>query len=296
MRTLHRLPRHPALRGILLMVLALGAFAMMDTIAKYLSRWYPVPSIVWARYACNLAVLCVYLVLTRRFHVWRTQRPTLQIARGALLAGATTMYFTSLSVMPLTEAASIGFVLPLFVAALAVPLLKEYLDMPRLLAILAGLGGALIIVRPGSGVFTWYAILPVGMALCNALYQILTRMLSGVDGSFTSLFYGSLVGALLLSCAAPWFWAPPENLWHGGLLLVMGILATLGHLALIRAYESATATLLAPFVYSQLVWVMMLGWVVFGDFPDGWSLLGMGIIVASGLYTANRQRLTTRRS
>jgi len=278
------------------MVFAVGCFALMDTIAKYLSQWYPVPVIVWARYALNLVVLAVFLAATGRVDVWRARRPGIQMLRGLLLATATLVFFTSVSLMPIAEAAAIGFVLPLFVAILAVPILKERLDMPRLLAIVVGLAGALVIVRPGSEVFTWVALLPVVMALCNALYQILTRMVSGVDRPYTSLFYGALVGAVLISLLVPFYWRTPEGWWHWTLLLVVGVLATIGHLALIRAYETATAGLLAPFVYSQLVWVILLGWLVFGDFPDGWSILGMAIIVGSGLYIVNRQRLTGKRT
>lgn len=287
--------RNSVFKGIGLMVVAVGAFALMDTIAKYLSRSYPVPVIVWARYTLNLIVLCTYLAATGRAGVWRAKRPGIQLARGLLLATATLFYFTSLTVLPMAEAAAIGLVLPLFVVALAVPMLKEHLDAPRLVAIAVGLSGALLIVRPGSGVFTWYALLPIGMALFNALYQVLTRMIAGVDKPFTSLLYSALVGAVALSIAAPVFWQAPRGLWHWSLLLLIGVLATLGHLALIRAYDYAGASLLAPFTYTQLVWVMLLGWMVFGDFPDGWSLVGMAIIVTAGLYVVNRQRLAVRR-
>ncbi len=289
------LQRHPPLKGIILMIAAIGVFSLMDTCAKYLSQFYPVPGIVWARYVINFAIISAYLAYKGRFSIWRSQRPVIQLTRGLLLASATLLYFTSLSVMPIAEAAGIGFVLPLFVAALAIPILKERLEMPRLIAILVGLAGALIIVRPGTGVFTWYALLPVGMAFCNALYQVLTRMVAGVDGPWTSLFWGALVGTVLLSMIAPVFWVTPSNPWHWVLLVAMGLLATIGHMCLIRAFDYAGPTLLAPFVYTALIWVMLLGWIVFDDFPDGWSLLGMAIIVASGLYIVNRQRLTARR-
>jgi drug/metabolite transporter (DMT)-like permease len=285
----------PALRGILLMVAAVGVFVLMDTTAKYLSRWYPVPLIVWARYASNLAVLLAFLAARGELRHLRTARPGLQFARGLLLALATLLFFTSLSVLPLANANAIGFVMPLFVAALAVPMLGERLEMARLLAILAGLVGALIIVRPGSELFTPYALLPLGMAVCNALYQILTRKVAGLEPPLTSLVWGALVGALLLSAIAPFVWASPQAVSHGVLIVVIGVLASVGHFLLIKAYDYANATLLAPFTYSALIWAMLLGWLVFGDFPDGWSLVGMGIIVLSGLYLANRQRLTMHR-
>jgi drug/metabolite transporter (DMT)-like permease len=286
----------PASRGILLMVAAVGFFVTMDTIAKYLTRWYPVPLIVWARYAANLAVLLAFLAARGDLRLLRTARPGIQLARGLLLALATLLFFTSLSVLPLADANAIGFVMPLFVAALAVPMLGERLEFARLLAIAAGLVGALIIVRPGSDVFTPYALLPLGMAVCNAFYQILTRKIAGQEPPLTSLVWGAIVGAVLLSAAAPFVWVSPQAVSHGVLILVVGVLASVGHFLLIKAYEHASATLLAPFTYTALLWAVLLGWLVFGDFPDGWSLFGMGIIVLSGLYLANRQRLTVHRS
>ncbi|HVP08699.1 MAG TPA: DMT family transporter [Burkholderiales bacterium] len=282
------------LRGILLMVAAVGTFVLMDTTAKYLSRWYPVPLIVWARYAANLVVLLAFLAATGQLERLRTARPGLQLARGVLLVLATLLFFTSLSVLPLADANAIGFALPLFVAALAVPMLGERLEMPRLIAIFVGLAGALAIVRPGSDVFTPYALLPLGMAACNALYQILTRKVAGLEHPLTSLVWGAVVGAVLMSLAAPFVWATPQAASHGALIVVIGVLASVGHFLLIKAYEHASATLLAPYTYSALVWAMLMGWLVFGDFPDGWSLAGMGIIVASGLYLANRQRYAVR--
>lgn len=284
-----------ALRGILLMIAAVGFFVSMDTIAKYLSRWYPVPLIVWARYVANLAVLLAFLAARGELRLLRTARPGLQFARGLLLALATLLFFTSLSVLPLADANAIGFAMPLFVAALAVPMLGERLEVPRLIAILVGLAGALIIVRPGSDLFTPYALLPLGMAVCNALYQILTRKLAGVEPPLTSLVWGAIVGAVLLSAAAPFVWVSPQAASHGALIVAIGVLASVGHFLLIKAYEFAGASLLAPFTYTALIWAMLSGWLVFGDFPDGTSLVGMGIIVVSGLYLANRQRLTVRK-
>ena len=277
------------------MIAAVGTFVLMDTTAKYLSHWYPPAFIVWARYASNLAVLLVFFAARGELGRLRSARPGIQLARGFLLALSTLLFFTSLSVLPLANANAIGFAMPLFVAALAVPMLGERLEAPRLIAILAGLAGALVIVRPGSDLFTPYALLPLGMAVCNALYQILTRKVAGLEHPLTSLIWGAIVGALLLSLAAPFVWVVPTVPFHGLLIVVIGILASVGHFLLIRAYDHASATLLAPFTYSALVWAMLMGWLVFGDFPDGGSLLGMGIIVASGLYLASRQRFTMHR-
>jgi len=218
------------------MIGAVGVFTLMDAIAKYLSQWYPVPGIVWARYAANLAILLAWF-------------------------------------------AALG----------------ERLDLPRLVAILVGLAGAILIVRPGSELFTRYALLPLAMAACNALYQILTRKVAGLEHPLTSLIWGAIVGAVLLSAALPFAWKTPDNAFHWALLAVIGVLASVGHYLLIRAYDHAPAIVRAPYTYTALVWAMLLGLAVFGNFPDAGSLAGMAVIVASGLFIANRQRLTVRR-
>jgi len=286
----------PALRGILLAVSAFGFFVLMDSIAKYLAQWYPMPGIVWARYLINFAMLLAWFAARGEFRRFRTARPGIQFARGFLLAASTFLYFTSLTVLPLADAAAIGFVLPLFVAALAVPMLGERLDLPRTIAIFVGLAGALIIVRPGTDVFTPYALLPIGMAACNALYQVLTRKIAGEEHPLTSLIWGAMVGAVLTSAAAPFYWQMPALARHWALLGVIGVCASIGHYLLIRAYDYANATLLAPFSYSAIVWAVLLGFLLFGQLPDGWSVAGMAIIVAAGLFLAGRQRLTVRRT
>ena len=286
----------PTQRGILLMVSAIGVFVLMDSTAKYLSQWYPVPGIVWARYLINLGILLVWFTARGELKRIRPTRPGIQLARGLLLASATFLYFTSLRVLPLADAAAIAFVLPLFVAVLAVPMLGERLDLSRTVAIFAGLLGALLIVRPGSSVFTWYALLPVAMAACNALYQILTRKVAGIEHPLTSLVWGAIVGSVLLSLVAPFHWKAPESAWHWTLLGVIGLLASIGHYLLIRAYDYAGATLLAPYSYTMIVWAVLLGFLLFGNLPDGWSVAGMVVIVFSGLFLAGRQRLTVRRA
>jgi drug/metabolite transporter (DMT)-like permease len=289
-------PVPSALRGILLMVTATGIFVLMDSLAKYLAQWYPMPAIVWARYAINLAMLLAFFAARGQLGLVRTRQPGIQLTRGLLLVSATFLYFTSLTVLPLADAAAIGFVLPLFVAALAVPMLGERIDAARMVAIVVGLAGALVIVRPGTDVFTPYALLPVGMAICNALYQVLTRKIAGSEPPLTSLVWGAIVGAVLMSALAPLYWQTPAVAWHWLLLGIMGVCASVGHYLLIRAYDHANATLLAPYTYTAIVWALVLGFVLFGQWPDVWSVVGMAVIVASGLFLAGRQRLAVRRA
>lgn len=284
------------MRGVAMMIAAVGIFALLDTSAKLLAgRGYPVAMVAWARYAGNLLLILAWLAGAGALGRIRTRRPGTQVLRGLMLGGATLLYFNALARMPIADAAAIGFVMPLVVALLAVPMLHERLDPVRLGIVLLGLAGAILIVRPGSGLFGWVALLPLGMALCNAFYQILTRKLSGIEHPMTSLFWGALVGTAMLSPFLGAAWMPPASLSDALLFMLLGAFGFAGHLLLIRAYEHATVALLAPLHYSQLVWVLLLGWLLFGEFPDLWSLLGMAIIVVSGLALVNRQRLAGRR-
>ena len=278
------------LRGILLIVLAVSTFAVMDTTAKYLSRTYPVPAIVWARYFAQALFMLLVLGPRLKLDLLRTRRPRLQLARGVTLAFATLLFFSALSLMPIAEASAITFVSPLLLTALSVVLLRERVPPVAWVAVAAGFVGVLIIIRPGGAVFSPAALLPLATACCFAGYQIMTRQLAGVDSSFTTLFYSAIVGTALMSLVVPFFWHPPENVGHALLLAMLGILGALGHFVLIRAFHHAPASVIAPFVYSQLVAVLILGYVVFGEFPDGWSLTGMAIIVASGVFIALRAR------
>jgi drug/metabolite transporter (DMT)-like permease len=171
-------------------------------------------------------------------------------------------------------------------------ILKEKVEFARWLAVAGGFVGVLIIIRPGSGVFTWASLLPLGSATCFACYQILTRKLANLESPYTSIFYAGLVGSVMMSLALPYIWTVPQSLHHALLFVVIGFIGGASHLILIKAYDYAPASRLAPFSYTQLIWVMLSGYLVFGDFPDHWSLIGIAVIVASGIYIATHQRLT----
>jgi drug/metabolite transporter (DMT)-like permease len=277
------------LRGILLIMAAVSTFAVLDTIAKYLSRTYPVPLIVWARYAFHTLFMVFVLGQTVGMGLVRTRRPALQLFRGLVLVVSSLLFFSAISLMPLAEASAITFVSPLLLTAMSVWILKERVRRSAWLAVGIGFVGVLIIVRPGGAVFTPAAALPLLTAACFALYQLLTRKLAGVDSTITTLFLGAIVGTVVMSLLVPLFWKAPENAWHALLFLATGALGAGGHFVLIRAFEYAPASVLAPFVYAQLVTVLILGYLVFGAFPDGPSLVGMAIIVASGAWIATHQ-------
>jgi drug/metabolite transporter (DMT)-like permease len=283
------------LRGILMIMSAVALFTVMDAIAKYLSRTYPVPLIVWARYAFHLLLIVVALGPRLGLGLARTSRPGMQILRGCMLVASTMLFVNAVKRMPLAEASSITFVAPVLVTLLAVLILKERVDLARWLAVGAGFIGVLIVIRPGSGVFTWASLLPLGTAGFFASYQILTRHLAGLESPYVSIFYAGLVGTVVMSVGLPGFWVMPETALHALLFVVIGMIGGLSHLILMKAYDYASASRLAPFSYTQLLWVILTGYLVFGDFPDHWSLVGITVIVLSGVYIATHQQFARRK-
>jgi drug/metabolite transporter (DMT)-like permease len=277
------------LRGILLIMVAVSTFAVLDTMAKYLSRTYPVPLIVWMRYATHVLVMLALLAPRVGKGLVASRRPGLQVIRGVVLAASSLFFFSALAFMPIAEASAITFLAPLLVTAMSAYFLKERVRRSAWAALGAGFVGVLFIVRPGSAVFTPAALLPLATAVCFATYQLLTRRLAGVDSTIATLFIGALVGTLVVSFLLPFFWGLPQSALHAALFVLLGVLGAAGHFVLIRAFEYAPPGVLAPFVYTQLLTVLVLGFIVFGEFPDGWSLVGMAIIVLSGAWIAARQ-------
>jgi drug/metabolite transporter (DMT)-like permease len=260
-------PAHPhALRGIGLMVLAVSTFTCLDTTSKYLAQHYPVPGIVFVRYIVQMLLMVVVLAPRMGMDLLRTANLRLQIVRGVL-----------------AEAASIAFMAPIIVAVLAGPLLKEQVGARTWIALAGGFVGVLLIIRPGGDVFTWVAFLPLFSALGMALYQMLTSKLAGRDAPLVTLFYPALIGTALVPLVAPTQLVLPESLAHCGLFLLIGVLGGLGHFLLIRAHQYAPSSILSPFMYAQLVTALFLGWLVFGDLPDGLAFVGMATVAASGL-------------
>jgi drug/metabolite transporter (DMT)-like permease len=286
-------PEH-AHRGMLMIMAAVAMFAVMDSISKYLARFYPVTTVVWARYLFHTLLVIVVLGPRLGSALVRTSRPGAQFVRGLLLAGASLFFVGALKYLPLAESSAIQFIAPVLVTVMAVVVLKEKVGLARWIAVLSGFVGVLTIIRPGSGIFTWASLLPLGAAACFASYQILTRRLAGLESPYTSIFYSGLVGMLLVSIFLPYHWAPPRSGLHLALFAAMGIIAGLSHLTLIKAYDFAPASRLAPFSYTQMIWATAAGYLVFGDFPDYWSLAGIVILMASGIYIATHQHLSER--
>lgn len=279
--------------GIGLLVLAELVFATLDTVAKHLSQEMPVGMVVWGRYAFNLAFLLPLLLRRRPSEVLRVNRLGLVLLRGAQLLAATACFFTAIRYIPLADAVAIGFVAPLFVVALSVPLLGERVGRRRWTAVLIGLAGMLVIVRPGFAEVHWAYALVIVLAFIFATFVINTRILTRTEAPLAMLFYTTLIGAAGASLALPFVWQAP-TLTQWALMAAMGALGGVSHLLLIHAYRVAAASLLAPFQYAQIVFAGFFGWLVFGDVPDAWVIGGTAILVGSGLYILRREAQLAR--
>lgn len=267
----------------------MAMFVSMDALAKYLSQSYPVPQVLWARYFFHLVLLAAILG-PRIPRVLRTGRLGLQLVRSVFLLGATGFFFTAISRMPLASASAIMFVAPIVVTALSMPLLGERVGPHRWASVVVGFIGALVIIRPGTEAMEPAALLAFGGACSYALYQITTRKLAGIDPPMTTLVYSASVGALLSTLFVPVVWVAPS--WLGwGSFVGLGLIGGVSHFTLIKAFQNAPAATVTPFGYSSLIWATLLGFLVFGDLPDGWTVLGALIIAASGLYIVHRERV-----
>lgn len=279
--------------GVLWMLLATFLFVSLDSIAKKLVQSYPVHQVVWARYCFHLLFL-VILLNRRMTQIMVTRRLRLQCLRSIMLLLATAFYFWGLRYVPLAKAASIMMVSPIIVTSLSVPLLRESVGVHRWLGVLAGFVGAVIILRPGGDIFQLAALLPLGAAIMYALYQISTRLLSQSDLPMTTLVYTSLFGALLASCAVPFVWTQPDAKgW--AMMGLTGLLGGLGHFSLIKAFQHSHAAVISPFSYTSLLWAILYGIILFGEYPEIKTLAGAAIILCSGLYIFKRERSIAHR-
>ena len=278
-------------RGIALMCGAFLLFTCLDTSAKVLSQDLDTLQIVWARFVGH-AVLVLLVIMPRKgTRVFATSNLRLQLARSVLLVMSTMLNFTAVSYLPLTTTASIFFTAPLLVAALSVPLLGEFVGWRRWSAIAVGFVGVLVIIRPGAADVHWAVGLCLANALVAALYNLATRKLAARDHSATTSLYSPLVGAVVLLPFLPYVWSPPETVLHWVLLCLLGVFGGVGHWLVIIAHRYAGASVLAPFTYSAILWMTASGYLVFGDLPDKWTIVGAAIVVASGLYVFHREQV-----
>ncbi len=278
--------------GIGLMALAIFLFTMMDATAKHLIATYPAPLVIWARFA-GMFVLVVLLLNHRLPAMARTRHPVLHLWRSASQFGATGLFFLSLGYIGLAEATAIVDINPVLVTLGAALFLGERFGWRRAMGVLAALIGAMIIIRPGSGVFSYAALLPLGAAVCYSANVLLTRFLGQKESVWTAMLYASLFGTIAGAFALPWVWAPIAVIDIPWFVLV-GLLGTAAQLCIIRAFSITEASVLAPFGYLGLIFSVFWGITLFGQYPDRWTIVGALVIAGAGLYVWHRETLVTK--
>ncbi|MGD1880045.1 MAG: DMT family transporter [Kiloniellaceae bacterium] len=276
--------------GILLLVGAMSVVPFMDVIAKQLSGHLPVLQLVWARYFFHFCLIFPVVLLRYGPRRLIPPQPLLQLVRGTLLLASTILFFAAIAQMPLADALALIFVSPLIVTALSPWVLGETVGLRRKVAVLVGFLGALLIVRPGIDAIQWPALLALGAGVVFGLYLLTTRRLAGSAPPLVTLTYSAAAGALLMSFAVPAGWVMPDATDLAGMVM-LGAIAAGGHFLLIKSFDFAPASLLAPFTYSEIIMTTLLGFVFFGDFPNAWTWAGIAVIIASGIYISLRERV-----
>ena len=284
------------LMGIALMCGAVALFACLDAMAKYLGGHMHPVQVTGMRYISAFLIALIFLNPFTRPDLLKTARPRMQLLRGVLMLGTTLLNFLSFKFLQLDEALAIMFSTPFLVAIMAGPILGEWVGWRRWTAIVVGFIGVLVVIRPGfGGGMKWAALLSVASAFFYAGLGIMTRLVSRTDSSDTTLFYANLTGVLVMLPVLPFVWTAPPTAFELLLLVAVGACGSAGHYLLIAAHRLAPASVLSPFMYTQLIWATALGFLVFGDVPTQWTLIGASIVVASGLYLIYRERKVTGR-
>jgi drug/metabolite transporter (DMT)-like permease len=277
-------------RGIALILASTVFLGASDVTAKYLSATLPSIEIAWIRFFVFALIMSPAMLPGSRLYALHTRRPGLQVMRGVALLASSLFFISGLRFLPIAEASATGFVSPLFVTALSIVFLGERVGVRRWIATAVGLIGVLIILRPGTSAFHPAAFFPIVSALAWAGTLIMTRMMSGREHALTTMTYSSIAGVCVLCALVPFVWVTPS--WHDiAFGIFIGVASTAGQWIVVLAFRYADASVLAPFSYTQLLWVSILGFIVFGELPDIWTVTGAAFIVGSGLYTAHRERV-----
>ena len=270
------------LAGIGLVIVAVACFAALDTTTKYLSLSVPVLMALWFRYMFQAVATTVVVLPAQGLNAFRTAHPRYQLLRGLLLVTSSTLAFFSLKNMPVSEFTAIVMITPLVITLLAATSLGERVSPLRWMLVAGGFIGTLIIIRPSRDDFDWALLLPLGLVASNAWFQVLTSRLAKTEAPMTMQLYTGWVGAAVATLALPFVWTalPSWQLWAG--LCFMGLMATVGHFVFIHAYARAPAGTLTPYLYCQIGFAMVGGWLVFSHVPDALSLFGIGLIAVCG--------------
>ncbi|MBS0527603.1 MAG: DMT family transporter [Proteobacteria bacterium] len=288
-------PTDRVLRAILSTIVAMACFACLNAMSKTLSTsGYPVILVIWARYIfAFIFMLAMFLPRSGR-QLFAIRRLWTQVLRGMLLFLSSYLFFHGVVYLPLATAAAISLSSPIIVTALSPKLLGEQVGPRRWAAVTVGFVGALIVVRPGHADFDWHALLIVASTVCSSFYQLFSRRYGQTERPDASATVATIVGSLAASPFVPFEWVTPHTVWHAALFVGMGIMAGTGHYFLTIAYSQAPASVVTPFNYTQLIGSTILGYAVFGEFPDFWTWVGAAVIIASGLYIGYREGVRYR--
>ncbi len=279
-----------AVRGILLMCLGVSMFPFLNTAAKLLTADYPIAEIVWARFTGHLICVLIVFMPQRGWRIFAARWPVVQISRSFLLLASTSLFVSAIGHLPLATASAIGFTSPFIVTALSVPLLREPVGPRRWAAVAIGFVGALIVIRPHASPDSWAALLVLASACSYGLYQVMTRKGGRHDDAATAIVYAALVGTVVMSVILPFDFRLPFRPFDWLLFGALGLFGGFGHYFVVRGFQNASAAVIAPFGYIELVGATLLGYLIFGNFPDGWTWVGVAIIVACGVYVGYRER------
>ena len=285
------------LAGIALTVSAMACFASLDTTTKYVTASVPLLMALWFRYAFQALATTLAVLPTRGLSVLRTAHPKFQVLRGVLLLLTSLFAFLSLRYMPVGEFTAIVMITPLIITLLASTSLGEKVSPMRWLMVAGGFTGTMVIVRPGADTFNWATLLPLGLVASNSWFQVLTSKLARTEDPVTMHLYTGWVGALLVSLVVPFVWTSQISGQLWALMVLMGALAAIGHFVMILAYKSAPAASLTPYLYAQIGFAMLGGWIVFSHVPDHLSMIGIAMIAVcgtGGAWLAVRESRTAR--
>lgn len=284
-------PKNAPLTGIGLMLAAMAILPFLDVAAKFLGQQnMPVLQSVWARLFIGMFLTLPFVLKGRPLSVLVPDLPVIHSVRSILIISSTAFFFLALAYLPIADTLSIFFVQPLIVTLLAPLLLKEHVGLRRWIAVVIGFIGTLIIIRPGFQALNPGILLALLAGTTSAVYMIITRKISQTADPIVTTFYTNAIGAIFTTVAVAFVWVTP-TLEQWGLLLVIAVVALIGHYLVIAAYRFAEASLLAPLGYAEMITAVACGWWFFGDFPDRWTFLGVGILIACAVYISYRERV-----
>jgi drug/metabolite transporter (DMT)-like permease len=277
--------------GIALMLSAMAILPFLDVAAKFLGRQnMPVPESVWARMFFGAILILPFVLKGRPWRALVPDMPVLHSARAFLIIISTAFFFLALGYLPIADTLSIYFVQPLIVTLLAPLLLKEHVGLRRWIAVFIGFIGTVIIIRPGFQTLNLGILFALLAGTSSALYMLLTRKISHSATPILTTFYTNLMGAIMTTAVVGFVWVMP-TLEQWGLMLTIAVISLVGHYLVIAAYRFGEASLLAPLGYAEMIMAVVCGWWFFGDFPDQWTFVGVGILIACAIYISYRERV-----